>query len=60
MQVARQLVIYMKRPGGQSQFSEFLQSQPLTSTAFEKLHLWISNNLSDERLNVELLGRASA
>jgi transcriptional regulator GlxA family with amidase domain len=55
MQVARQLVIYMKRPGGQSQFSELLQSQTLTSTAFENLHLWISNNLSDERLNVELL-----
>jgi transcriptional regulator GlxA family with amidase domain len=55
MQVARQLVIYMKRPGGQSQFSELLQSQTLTSTAFENLHLWISNHLSDERLNVELL-----
>jgi transcriptional regulator GlxA family with amidase domain len=55
MQVARELVIYMKRPGGQSQFSELLQSQTLTSTAFENLHLWISNNLSDERLNVDLL-----
>ena len=55
MQVARQLVIYMKRPGGQSQFSELLQTQSLTSTAFENLHLWISNNLSDQRLNVELL-----
>lgn len=55
MQVARQLVIYMKRPGGQSQFSELLRSQTLTSTAFENLDLWISKNLSDERLNVELL-----
>ena len=55
MQVARQLVIYMKRPGGQSQFSELLQSQTLTSTAFENLHIWISNNLGDERLNVDLL-----
>jgi transcriptional regulator GlxA family with amidase domain len=44
MQVARELVIYMKRPGGQSQFSELLQSQTLTSTAFENLHIWISNN----------------
>jgi transcriptional regulator GlxA family with amidase domain len=55
MQVARELVIYMKRPGGQSQFSELLQSQTLTSTAFENLHVWISNNLGDERLNVDLL-----
>jgi transcriptional regulator GlxA family with amidase domain len=55
MQVARQLVIYMKRPGGQAQFSELLESQTLTSTTFENLHLWISNNLSNERLNVDLL-----
>jgi transcriptional regulator GlxA family with amidase domain len=55
MQVARELVIYMKRPGGQSQFSQLLQTQTLSSTAFENLHIWISNNLSDERLNVELL-----
>ena len=33
MQVARQLVIYMKRPGGQSQFSELLKTQTLSSTA---------------------------
>jgi len=55
MQVARQLVIYMKRPGGQSQFSELLQSQTLSSTAFENLHIWISENLGDERLKVDLL-----
>ena len=55
MHVARQLVIYMKRPGGQSQFSELLRTQSLTSTAFENLHLWISSNLSDEHLNVDRL-----
>jgi transcriptional regulator GlxA family with amidase domain len=56
MQVARDLVIYMKRPGGQSQFSELLRSQSLSSTAFENLHLWISSNLGDE-LNVGLLAK---
>jgi transcriptional regulator GlxA family with amidase domain len=55
MKIARQLVIYMKRPGGQSQFSELLKSQTVTSTTFENLDLWISKNLSDERLNVDLL-----
>ena len=55
LQVARQLVIYVKRPGGQSQFSELLKSQTLTSTAFEDLHLWLSKNLGDERLNVDQL-----
>ena len=57
MQVAHQLVVYMKRPGGQSQFSELLKSQSLTSTAFENLHVWISKNLSDQRLNVDLLAK---
>jgi transcriptional regulator GlxA family with amidase domain len=55
MQVARQLVIYLKRPGGQSQFSELLKTQTLTTTAFEDLHVWISKNLRDERLNVDQL-----
>ena len=55
MQVARQLVIYVKRPGGQSQFSELLKSQTLNATAFEDLHVWLSNNLRDERLNVDQL-----
>lgn len=55
MQVARQLVMYVKRPGGQSQFSELLKAQTLTSTAFENLHAWMSKNLGDERLNVEQL-----
>src|ERR1700676_4189632 len=55
MQVARQLVIYLKRPGGQSQFSELLKTQTLTTTAFAELHVWISKNLRDERLNVDQL-----
>jgi len=55
MQVARQLVIYKKRPGGQSQFRESLAIQTLTSTGFENLHIWVSKNLGDERLHVDLL-----
>ena len=55
MQVARQLVVYLKRPGGQSQFSELLKTQTLTTTAFENLHSWILENLGDQRLNVDQL-----
>jgi transcriptional regulator GlxA family with amidase domain len=55
MQVARQLVIYMKRPGGQSQFSELLQSQTTDSSIFDELHLWIAKNLQDQRLTVDML-----
>jgi transcriptional regulator GlxA family with amidase domain len=55
MQVARQLVVYMKRPGGQSQFSELLQSQTTDSPAFDELHLWIEKNLHDQKLTVDML-----
>jgi transcriptional regulator GlxA family with amidase domain len=55
MQVARQLVVYMKRPGGQSQFSELLQSQTTDSPVFDELHQWIAKNLQDSKLTVEML-----
>ncbi|WP_287880486.1 GlxA family transcriptional regulator [Aquitalea sp.] len=43
-QVARQLVLYLKRPGGQSQFSVFLE--PISSTRrMDKLRHYISQHL---------------
>jgi transcriptional regulator GlxA family with amidase domain len=57
MQVARELVIYMKRPGGQSQFSELLQSQTTDSPVFDELHLWMAKNLQDQKLTVDRLAR---
>jgi transcriptional regulator GlxA family with amidase domain len=60
MQVARQLVVYMKRPGGQSQFSQLLQTQTVQSTAFDDLHRWLVENLADKRLNVETLAERVA
>jgi transcriptional regulator GlxA family with amidase domain len=57
MTVARELVVFMKRPGGQSQFSEMLQSQMGEGEAFNSLHLWLADNLRRDDLNVELLAR---
>lgn len=54
MQVARQLVIYLRRPGGQSQFSELLNVQSRDTDAFEQLNLWIEKNLSQD-LTVQVL-----
>jgi transcriptional regulator GlxA family with amidase domain len=54
MKVARELVVFLKRPGGQAQFSELLQSQTEDSPDFEELHLWIVDNL-DAHLTVEVL-----
>jgi len=54
MKVARELVVFLKRPGGQAQFSEMLQSQAEDTSDFEELHLWIADNIG-ESLTVELL-----
>jgi transcriptional regulator GlxA family with amidase domain len=57
MSVARQLVVYMKRPGGQTQFSELLQAQMKGGEPFAELHDWLSTHLHDETLSVESLAR---
>jgi transcriptional regulator GlxA family with amidase domain len=45
--VARYLVVFLKRPGGQAQFSEFLSLQA-AEDRFGVLHDWISNHLADD------------
>ncbi|EJB8386716.1 TPA: GlxA family transcriptional regulator [Pseudomonas aeruginosa] len=55
MQAARELVVYLKRPGGQAQYSTLLQLQTQDSPAFDELHLWLTENLSDPELTVERL-----
>lgn len=55
--VARELVVFVKRPGGHAQFSALLQSQLRDGDKFEELHLWITNNLGEENLTVEALAR---
>lgn len=55
LKVARALVVFLRRPGSQSQFSEPLQvaSRDHTGT-FDALHSWISDNIAD-RLDIEVL-----
>ena len=57
MSVARQLVVYMKRPGGQSQFSELLDARSNSNGAFSELHDWLTQHLDDSSLSVETLAR---
>ncbi|WP_109478041.1 helix-turn-helix domain-containing protein [Paraburkholderia sp. C35] len=54
MQVARRLVVFVKRPGGQSQFSAALAAQASAGGAFDHLHGWMASNLSAD-LSVERL-----
>jgi transcriptional regulator GlxA family with amidase domain len=53
MQVARRMVVFLKRPGGQSQFSVPLHTQEATDT-FSELHAWIASHLRED-LRVERL-----
>lgn len=47
--VARDLVLFLKRPGGQSQFSVELQRQTVDSRhRFDDLHNWIRSCLSED------------
>ncbi|OPA88642.1 AraC family transcriptional regulator [Pseudomonas fluorescens] len=59
LQVARELVVFLKRPGGQAQFSQLLQAQTDDTAGFDALHLWIADNLSDSDLTVERLAEQS-
>ena len=45
--VARQLVVFLKRPGGQSQYSTALALQTCDG-AFEHLHAWMADHLADD------------
>lgn len=45
--VARQLVVFLKRPGGQSQYSTALALQACDG-AFEHLHAWVADHLADD------------
>lgn len=52
--VARELVVFLKRPGGQNQFSEPLQFQASSSDRFADLAAWIHTNLR-QPMSVETL-----
>jgi len=56
LEVARELVMYLKRPGGQAQFSEPLRHQARTSDSFAELVAWICGHLRAD-LSVAALAR---
>jgi len=59
LELARSLLVYVKRPGGQSQFSEALKQQKRSATGrFDALHFWMKDNLVAD-LKVESLAERS-
>jgi transcriptional regulator GlxA family with amidase domain len=59
LKVARELVVYLKRPGGQEQFSEPLQFQTQAADRFNEIATWIAGNLQQD-LSVETLASKAA
>ena len=59
LSVARQLVLYLKRPGNQSQFSIVLTHQKVDYQPIREMQEWIIEHLNEE-LNVEILAEKAA
>jgi transcriptional regulator GlxA family with amidase domain len=53
-QVATYLVVFARRPGGQSQFSAQMRAQPATTPSIAELQRWLSDHL-DADLGVDAL-----
>jgi transcriptional regulator GlxA family with amidase domain len=53
-QVAAGLVVFARRPGGQSQFSIQLRAQPATTPSIAELQRWLSDHLGED-LSVDAL-----
>lgn len=58
LEVARWLVLFLRRPGGQAQFSSYL-SVPAARPGLRELQLWMADNL-DADLRVEALAERAA
>ena len=56
LDVATEMVVYLKRPGGQSQFSAHLLSERTAKPTIRELQAWILENLH-ERLSVAQLAQ---
>jgi transcriptional regulator GlxA family with amidase domain len=58
MTVARELVVYLKRSGGQEQYSEPLQFQTQSVSRLSELTTWIISHLSEDLSLEELASKA--
>lgn len=57
--VARWLVVFVRRPGGQAQFSAQLAAQPAASPALDALLRWLPDHLTDDLTVAALAQRAA-
>jgi transcriptional regulator GlxA family with amidase domain len=59
LQVARQLVMYVQRPGGQSQFSAQLSAQAAERNPLRELQAWIAEHPAEDHSVEQLAIRAA-
>lgn len=59
LQVARDLVVYLRRPGGQAQYSEPLEFEAKSPDRLSGVTRWIAFNLH-RRITLEALGRRAS
>ena len=58
LDVARQLVVFLKRPGGQSQFSAHLAAQFAGKSVIQEVQAWVLDNIAAELSIRTLAARA--
>jgi transcriptional regulator GlxA family with amidase domain len=59
LEVARHMVIFLRRPGSQAQFSVALSAQAAERKSLQELQVWIAENLA-KQLSVEALADRTA
>jgi transcriptional regulator GlxA family with amidase domain len=59
LDVARHMVIFLRRPGSQAQFSVALSAQAAERKSLQELQVWIAENLA-RNLSVEVLAERAA
>ncbi len=59
LRVARQLVLFLRRPGGQSQFSAQLALQAADRQPLRELQAWIADHLADDLSVPSLAGQVA-
>ena len=55
--VARELVVFLRRPGGQKQFSSMLRRQAAADNRFSDLLVWIADHLTEDLSTAALAAR---
>ena len=59
LSIAQELVVFLRRPGGQAQFSQALAVQQATRPALRELQAWIAGNLDADLSVAALATRAN-